>query len=58
MSGRLGAYNGSTLVMPDLTILEQRLLAPEAAREAMAVLRSFALDVWVFAGAPGATAPM
>jgi Cof subfamily protein (haloacid dehalogenase superfamily) len=46
----VGAYNGGTLVMPDLTVIEQQLVPPEAAREAMAVLRSFAVDIWVFAG--------
>jgi Cof subfamily protein (haloacid dehalogenase superfamily) len=45
----MGAYNGGALVMPDLTVLEQRLLPPEAAREAMTVLRSFAVDIWAFA---------
>jgi len=46
----MGAYNGGTLVMPDLTILEQRLVPPETARQAVAVLRSFAVDIWVFTG--------
>jgi Cof subfamily protein (haloacid dehalogenase superfamily) len=46
----MGAYNGGALVMPDLTVLEQRLLPPEAAREAMTVLRSLAVDIWAFAG--------
>src|SRR5580658_3153067 len=46
----MGAYNGGALVMPDLTVIEQRLLPPETARAAIAVLRSFALDIWAFAG--------
>jgi len=46
----MGAYNGAALVAPDLTVLEQRLLPPEVAREAMAVLRSFAVDIWIFTG--------
>jgi polyphosphate glucokinase len=41
----MGAFNGGALVAPDLT----RLLPPDAAREAMAVLRSFGVDIWVFA---------
>jgi Cof subfamily protein (haloacid dehalogenase superfamily) len=45
----MGAYNGGALVKPDLNVLEQRLLPPETAREAVTILRSFALDVWVFA---------
>jgi Cof subfamily protein (haloacid dehalogenase superfamily) len=46
----IGAYNGGALVMPDLTVLEQQLLSPETAREAIALLRSFAVDIWVFSG--------
>jgi Cof subfamily protein (haloacid dehalogenase superfamily) len=46
----MGAYNGAALVMPDLTVLEQRLLPPATARSAIAVLRSFAVDIWAFAG--------
>lgn len=45
----MGAYNGGALVMPDLTVLEQRLLPPETARKALTVLRSFSVDVWAFA---------
>jgi Cof subfamily protein (haloacid dehalogenase superfamily) len=46
----MGAYNGGALVMPDLTVLEQRLLSPEAARAAITVLRSFKVDIWAFSG--------
>jgi Cof subfamily protein (haloacid dehalogenase superfamily) len=46
----IGGYNGGALVLPDLTVLEQHLLPPEAARQAIAVLRSFAVDIWAFAG--------
>jgi Cof subfamily protein (haloacid dehalogenase superfamily) len=46
----MGAYNGGALVMPDLTVLEQRLLSPDAARAAMTVLRSFKVDIWAFSG--------
>jgi Cof subfamily protein (haloacid dehalogenase superfamily) len=46
----MGAYNGGALVMPDLTVLEQRLLSPDAARESIALLRSFAVDIWAFVG--------
>jgi Cof subfamily protein (haloacid dehalogenase superfamily) len=47
----MGAYNGAALVMPDMTVLEQLLLPSAAARTAIAVLRDFALDIWVFTGA-------
>jgi Cof subfamily protein (haloacid dehalogenase superfamily) len=46
----MGAYNGGALVMPDMTVLEQRLLPPEAALEAIAVLRSFGVAIWIFSG--------
>jgi hypothetical protein len=46
----MGAYNGGALVMPDLSVLEQRVLPPDTAGEAIAIFRSFALDIWVFAG--------
>jgi Cof subfamily protein (haloacid dehalogenase superfamily) len=46
----IGAYNGGALVQPDLTVIEQSLLAPATARQAMAVLRSGGLDIWIFAG--------
>src|ERR1700686_2518223 len=44
----LGAFNGSTLVEPDLSVIEQHLLPPETVREAMTILRSCALDIWLF----------
>jgi Cof subfamily protein (haloacid dehalogenase superfamily) len=44
----MGAFNGGTLAMPDLTLLEQRLLTGDTARQALAVLRSFAVDIWAF----------
>jgi Cof subfamily protein (haloacid dehalogenase superfamily) len=46
----MGAYNGGALVAPDLTVLEQRLLPADIVRETIAVLRSFGVDIWVFAG--------
>jgi Cof subfamily protein (haloacid dehalogenase superfamily) len=46
----MGGYNGGALVMPDLTVVEQRLLSPEAARAAITVLRSCGVDIWVFSG--------
>lgn len=46
----MGAYNGGALVMPDLTILEQRLLPPAAAQAALLALRSAGIDIWIFAG--------
>lgn len=45
----MGVYNGGGLVMPDLTVIEQRIVPPGTARAAVAVLRSFAVGIWAFA---------
>ena len=45
----MGAFNGSTLVAPDLTILSETLIPALAAREAARLLARARLDIWVFA---------
>ncbi len=45
----MGAFNGSTLVAPDLAILSETLIPAEAAREAVARFEAAGLDIWVFA---------
>lgn len=45
----MGAFNGSTLLAPDLTVLSETLVPAEAARAAAARLEAAGLDVWVFA---------
>jgi Cof subfamily protein (haloacid dehalogenase superfamily) len=44
----MGAYNGGALVAPDLTIIEQRLVAPEMAHRALTVFHTFGIDAWIF----------
>jgi len=44
----VGAYNGGMVVAPDLAVLEQRLIRPDAALKALAIFRSFAVDAWIF----------
>jgi Cof subfamily protein (haloacid dehalogenase superfamily) len=44
----MGAYNGGALVAPDLTMLEQRSVAPATACRALAMLRTFDVGIWVF----------
>jgi hypothetical protein len=46
----MGGYNGGALALPDLTIVEQRLLPPDVARQAIAILRAAGADIWAFAG--------
>ena len=44
----LAAVNGGALVNPDLTIIEEKLLSPEPARRAIALLRREGIDGWLF----------
>ena len=44
----LAAFNGGMFVKPDLTIIEQRTLPPEAARKVVALIQRHGLDVWVY----------
>lgn len=45
----LGAYNGATIVGPDLVVLKETLIPEDAAREAADRLIAEGVDVWVFA---------
>jgi NADH:quinone reductase (non-electrogenic) len=47
----LAAFNGGMFVKPDLTIIEERTLPPEAARSVVALIQRHGLDVWVYRGA-------
>ena len=44
----LGAFNGCTIVAPNLHAIEQHFVPEAAAREAIAMLTAFAADIWVF----------
>ena len=46
----LAGYNGGSIVEPDLTVIEQKLIPPEAARRALALFRENGIDPWVFSG--------
>ncbi|MEA1833602.1 Cof-type HAD-IIB family hydrolase [Methylobacterium durans] len=45
----MGAFNGASIVRPDLSTLHETLIPEEAAREAAARLDAAGLDLWVFA---------
>ncbi|HTT80596.1 MAG TPA: Cof-type HAD-IIB family hydrolase [Stellaceae bacterium] len=45
-----GGYNGGAIVNPDLSVIEQKLIPPDAAREAVATFRQQGVDCWVFSG--------
>ncbi len=46
----LAAFNGGMFVRPDLGVLEQLCIAPEAASAAAELLHGHGLDVWVYHG--------
>lgn len=45
-----GAFNGGSLVAPDLSVIEAHRLAPDVARRVLALLATHGVDAWVFAG--------
>jgi hypothetical protein len=48
LEGPVGAVNGGALIRSDLTILERKLIEPNAARGSVAFLRSKGIDAWLF----------
>jgi len=46
----MGAFNGGTIFMPDRKILDEQTVPLEAARTAIAIMREFGADIWVFSG--------
>ncbi|MDP4005499.1 Cof-type HAD-IIB family hydrolase [Methylobacterium sp. NEAU K] len=46
----MGAFNGASVVRPDLSAIEERLIPEAAARAALEQLLAENLEVWVFAG--------
>lgn len=46
-----GGYNGGSIVNPDLSPIEQKLLSPDAAADAIALLEAHGItSIWVFTG--------
>ncbi len=50
LSTPLGAFNGGTMVDPDLTVIEQRAIPDELVGTVIALLESFSLSAWVYRG--------
>ena len=46
----VSGFNGGILVKPDMTILEQHVLAGDVARRALEVVRHGGMDAWVYSG--------
>jgi len=44
----MGAFSGSTVVSPDLAVIEQHVLPAPAARRSADVLAAFGADIWLF----------
>ena len=44
----LGPFNGSSIVDPELKVLEQHLIAAAAARRSIEVLEKSGVDIWLF----------
>lgn len=44
----IGPFNGSTIVDPQLNILVQHVIPPDAARRSLEISADFAVDVWLF----------
>ena len=45
-----GGYNAGAIVEPDLSVIEQQVVPPDAARQAVDIFRENSVDCWVFAG--------
>jgi Cof subfamily protein (haloacid dehalogenase superfamily) len=46
----VAGFNGGIFVKPDMTIIEEHVLAPDAARKALNVILQHDLDAWVYSG--------
>lgn len=43
-----GAFNGSSIVDPQLQPIERHLIAPDVAQRSIDVLNAFGVDIWLF----------
>jgi len=46
----IAGFNGGLFVRRDLSILEQKTVEPEIARQALALIRAHGLDAWIYCG--------
>jgi Cof subfamily protein (haloacid dehalogenase superfamily) len=44
----MGAFNGSSIVDPEMKVIEQHLLPASAARRSLDMLGEFGIDIWLF----------
>lgn len=45
-----GGYNAGGIVEPDLTVVEQKLIPPDAVKEAVGAFQAQGIDCWLFTG--------
>jgi len=45
-----GGYNAGAIVEPDLTVVEQKVIGPDAVGEAVGLFRQNGIDCWIFTG--------
>src|SRR5215468_8247877 len=46
----IAGFNGGLFVHPDLTIIEERELAPDVAKQAVEIIVKHGLDAWIYSG--------
>ena len=46
----VASFNGGIFINPDMTIIEEHLLAPDAAKRAVKLILDHRMDVWVYSG--------
>jgi Cof subfamily protein (haloacid dehalogenase superfamily) len=51
MHGPMAAFNGGVLVLPDMTVVDERVLPTDVARAVIDVIAAHGLYVWIYCGA-------
>jgi len=46
----ISGFNGGIFIKPDMTIIEEHLIAPDAAERAVKLILDHRIDVWVYSG--------
>ena len=58
MRGPMAAFNGGMVVLPDMTILDERAVPDELTPAVVQTIRDFGLDVWIYRSAPSGMSPI
>src|SRR5215469_3157291 len=51
MRGPMAAFNGGVIVMPDMTIVDERAIPADAAPEVINTIAAYGLYPWIYSGA-------